>query len=311
MTVVTLEVEAKEAEEEEEVVLDVNNSENAGDVGRDFPDPFYDPTTGELMQEPVVNPAGDSYEKSTLPDDQGSVTYYPNRALQSIIQREVERADNSWKGSVRRLDEALQSGWGRLLEKSAFRTEYRPLPDGFYCPIMCELLTDPVISQEGNSYEREAIEHWILANGFSPITRTPLTVEELRENNALYELIQKEKGRNSESVHPSIRRWRESGDATSRRPQAERASDQQQQQSQTPPPPSAPPARMNYPTTENELRARRTTENENRVRRRSNQCYTGFFVLIFTILVIILALPFWTAIVIVANMLLVSAICRK
>lgn len=36
---------------------------------RSFPDAFYDPTTGKIMAEPVVNPAGDSYEKSALLTD--------------------------------------------------------------------------------------------------------------------------------------------------------------------------------------------------------------------------------------------------
>ena len=53
-----------------------------------FPTLFYDPTTGELMTDPFVDEARDSYEKSSLTDN--SVTYYPNRSLKSIIQREVE-----------------------------------------------------------------------------------------------------------------------------------------------------------------------------------------------------------------------------
>lgn len=133
--------------------------------------------------------------------------------------------------------------------------------------------------------------NWIRANGKSPITRAPITVDELRENNALYELIQKEKGRNAESVHPSIRRWRESGNPTSRRP-LKMANNPSHPLPSAPPPAfdavatptimannpshhqplSAPPAAFDgaatpitvpgaittsYPTTEEELRARR------------------------------------------------------
>jgi hypothetical protein len=35
------------------------------------------------MIDPVVNPAGDSYERNTLEDS--DITYYPNQALQAIV----------------------------------------------------------------------------------------------------------------------------------------------------------------------------------------------------------------------------------
>jgi len=241
-----------------------NNDDDSDNERREFPKPFYDPITGQLMKDPVVNPAGDSYEKSTISDTSTAVTYYPNRALKSIIQRQVELATpGSLRGNLRRIDEKIQQSFGRLLEKSAFGIEHRPLPESYYCPITCELMTDPVISKDGNSYEREAIENWIRVNGVSPLTRSPLTITELRENNALYDLIQLEKERSDESMHPSIRRWKASG-APSRRPL------------QQAPEPSAPPADTlaaapqtttpviaaagttnNYPTTQAEIRARR------------------------------------------------------
>ena len=182
---------------------------------REFPNPFYDPATAELMKEPVVDANGDSHEKSR----ENNTKTYPNRALQEIIQYELGVSENSVQGSLRRLNEALQKGWGRLVEQSAFGTkEFRPLPDAFYCPILGELMADPMITKEGVTYEGEAIEHWIRANGTSPMTRNTLNANDLRPNNALYELIQFEKRRTPESIHPSIRRWKETTDAvTSRR----------------------------------------------------------------------------------------------
>jgi hypothetical protein len=55
----------------------------------------------------------------------------------------------------------------------------------FYCPITRELMVDPVIDPEGNSYEKQAIEDWIHQNGRSPITRTVLSTNDLRPNRAL------------------------------------------------------------------------------------------------------------------------------
>ena len=57
------------------------------------------------------------------------------------------------------------------------------VPDGFLCPITGEIMKDPVIDNEGISYEREAIEEWLRrGNTTSPITRQPLQLCDLRPN---------------------------------------------------------------------------------------------------------------------------------
>ncbi|CAF3169117.1 unnamed protein product [Rotaria socialis] len=59
-------------------------------------------------------------------------------------------------------------------------------PSGtFVCPITHELMVDPVIDPDGNSYERRAIEDWLRQTGTSPITRAPLLASDLRPNRAL------------------------------------------------------------------------------------------------------------------------------
>jgi hypothetical protein len=55
----------------------------------------------------------------------------------------------------------------------------------FICPITHELMTDPVIDPDGNSYERHAIEDWLQQNGTSPMTRVNLLATDLRPNRAL------------------------------------------------------------------------------------------------------------------------------
>lgn len=62
-------------------------------------------------------------------------------------------------------------------------------PTTFFCPITHELMVDPVIDPDGNSYERRAIEGWLQHNNTSPITRTPLLVTDLRPNRALKSAI--------------------------------------------------------------------------------------------------------------------------
>jgi U-box domain/von Willebrand factor type A domain len=55
----------------------------------------------------------------------------------------------------------------------------------FFCPITHELMVDPVIDSDGNSYEKHAIEDWIRRSGTSPITRTALSIDDLHPNRAL------------------------------------------------------------------------------------------------------------------------------
>jgi len=55
----------------------------------------------------------------------------------------------------------------------------------FFCPITRQLMVEPVIDPDGNSYEKHAIEDWIRQSGKSPITRTALSINDLRPNRAL------------------------------------------------------------------------------------------------------------------------------
>lgn len=219
------------AEGSDTIVALNDDDENAPTYSsnRMFPASFYDSKTGMLMVNPVVDANGDSCERplnmadedDDTADGKSNKEYYPNRALRSIIQRETQRNMNSIVGSLRRLDDSARKTWNQMVDKSALATtDYRPLPDSFYCPITQDLMVDPVIAPDGNTFEREAIVNWIRANGTNPVTRQALTIGALRRNNNLYALIQAEKNRpNISDRHPSIRRWVESNadDATSRR----------------------------------------------------------------------------------------------
>jgi hypothetical protein len=54
-----------------------------------------------------------------------------------------------------------------------------------YCPITHSLMKDPVQDKEGNTFERSAIEAWLRTNPTSPITRTPMTLDDLTPNRVL------------------------------------------------------------------------------------------------------------------------------
>lgn len=63
-------------------------------------------------------------------------------------------------------------------------------PSAFLCSIGLKIMKDPVIDPDGNSYEKDEIEKWLSIHNTSPITRNPMTINDLRPNRALKESIE-------------------------------------------------------------------------------------------------------------------------
>jgi U-box domain/Tir chaperone protein (CesT) family len=64
-----------------------------------------------------------------------------------------------------------------------------PIPRGFMCPLTMEVMFQPVLDGEGNTYERAALFKWLEQNPTSPISRQPLNQRMVLSNNALRETI--------------------------------------------------------------------------------------------------------------------------
>ena len=64
-------------------------------------------------------------------------------------------------------------------------------PPEFLCPITLEVMRDPVLCDDGHSYERATILQWLATNPTSPTTRTPMTVTTVRPNYALKAAIER------------------------------------------------------------------------------------------------------------------------
>lgn len=64
------------------------------------------------------------------------------------------------------------------------------VPPAFVCPITYEIMTDPVSTADGHSYEREAIKNWLKDNNTSPSTNTPLEHSRISDNIALRQSIE-------------------------------------------------------------------------------------------------------------------------
>lgn len=63
------------------------------------------------------------------------------------------------------------------------------VPQYFICPITHNIMNEPYVDNEGNSYEETAIKQWLTNNNTSPITRSPLTINNLMPNRSLKEAI--------------------------------------------------------------------------------------------------------------------------
>lgn len=75
--------------------------------------------------------------------------------------------------------------------RSSGETTLQQMMDLFHCPLSLELMQDPVMTPNGNTYEREMIERHLEVNGnFDPLTRAPLVKEQLYPNRALKMLME-------------------------------------------------------------------------------------------------------------------------
>ncbi len=63
------------------------------------------------------------------------------------------------------------------------------VPESLKCPITRTLMKDPYYDPDGYSYEKDAIFKWVSEHGISPLTRNPMTINDLRPNRALKDLI--------------------------------------------------------------------------------------------------------------------------
>ena len=80
------------------------------------------------------------------------------------------------------------------VSKNAAETDEADLgeiPDDFLDPIMCTLMTDPVLLPSGDTMDRTNITRHLLTDETNPFTRQPLTVADLVDNETLKLEIEK------------------------------------------------------------------------------------------------------------------------
>jgi len=153
------------------------------------PNAFFCPLSKKIFKDPVVLSDGNTYERSQVPEDP---LIYPNRALKSIVEdyQHKKEEDPSFLSQVTRL-------W-----------EGDSLPEAYNCPITYRIFHKPVIDPEGNTYEEAAAQHWIREHKSSPITRTPLSVDQLFQNTTLLKCLQELA---EQEMHPALVQWKKEG----------------------------------------------------------------------------------------------------
>ena len=105
----------------------------------------------------------------------------------------VAARDASRKARNSRKRQSKKTRKGSALQPTATTEEARPVvavsvvapppaveqiddapPDDLVCPITHELFTHPCFTQDGHTYERDAIEKWLAIHSTSPLTGEPI-----------------------------------------------------------------------------------------------------------------------------------------
>ena len=68
-------------------------------------------------------------------------------------------------------------------------SEVMEVPDDYVCPITAEIMTDPVTTADGFTYERTAISEWLRTKDTSPATGAALENKSLFPNLSLRSMI--------------------------------------------------------------------------------------------------------------------------
>jgi len=86
-------------------------------------------------------------------------------------------------------DEKDEKGAEAKLEEKKPKKKLEDVPEHFTCPITFEIMEDPVSTPTGHTYERAAIQEFVIRNGRDPITNEALLIADLRPNRNLKEAI--------------------------------------------------------------------------------------------------------------------------
>ena len=113
------------------------------------------------------------------------------RSAASIRERAAKAAEDRQRVERRKYGEASASPGGDVSRNSSNEAS-----EEYKCPILFEVMNEPVICADGFSYERSAIEFWLRSHNTSPKTNLPLEHRNVIPNRNLKILIDEWKDKN-------------------------------------------------------------------------------------------------------------------
>ena len=106
-------------------------------------------------------------------------------AAQAEAEAEAAQADGQARKQAEQEAEAAAAKAPAVKEAAAAEQP----PDDFICPITHGLMIDPVSAADGHTYERRAIEDWLVGHSTSPMTGAKLEVKMLFPNHTVRSFI--------------------------------------------------------------------------------------------------------------------------
>ena len=127
----------------------------------------------------------DSFSKRDLLENSNDILsnqiILTNHYLSKIKQIIFEKENNE-------LNDNLYDS--QSVSTTSIKTQSDAFSEILKCPISGEIMEDPVMSPGGHTYERKYIENWIQRKGISPLTKKPLSKNDLRINFVVKNMIE-------------------------------------------------------------------------------------------------------------------------
>ena len=113
---------------------------------------------------------------------------FVHSTLRTMVWRRAGHTDASWSRISQAGDGASSSSAAAATVAAvtaAVAVSALAVPRSFACPITQEVMTDPVVTVDGHSFERAAIEEWFRRRVSNPLTGLPLDSATLTPNHTL------------------------------------------------------------------------------------------------------------------------------
>jgi len=140
-----------------------------------LPHQFYCPITLKIINDPVICKDGITYDKSSILSLKEKINPITKLPIDDTIMIE-----NIFIKQL--IDEFTEYKQKEIKQSNII------YPHQFICPITLEIMIDPVICQDGFTYEKSAILS--LKKKISPMTRSPIDTNNIIENIAIKQLIE-------------------------------------------------------------------------------------------------------------------------